>query len=64
MLTSKEINLRGLRNIIRKFDGYYTSSSVWEIARGGYDLAWVLYYLGTPIIDCDCDRYIRKLFRS
>lgn len=48
------INLRGLRQILRRFDenGYHVRATHWSVARGGYDLQWELYYDRIPVVDC------------
>ena len=49
-----KINVRGLREILKKFDedGYHVQATHWSIGRGGYDLQWELYYDGIPVVDC------------
>ena len=53
------ITLKGLRGCLRKFDdnGMYAESGRWSIGKGGYDLAFQLYYRNeydykVPVIDC------------
>ena len=53
------ISLAGLRNCLRKFNEgvKYAKSGRWSIAKGGYDLAFQLYYKDSndqdiPVIDC------------
>ena len=52
-----KINIRGLKEILRKFDedGYHVQATHWSIGRGGYDLQWELYYDGIPVVDCIAD---------
>lgn len=48
------INLAGLRQILRKFDenGYCVTATHWKIAKGGYDCWWELYYDEVPVLQC------------
>ena len=57
------INLAGLRQILRKFDenGRLAVATHWKIARGGYDQWWELYYDEVPAVDC-CAGEIEKEF--
>ena len=56
-----KINLKGLRQTLRKFDedGFCVSGKHWKIAKGGYDLYWELYYDNVPVVDCVCNRLER-----
>jgi len=55
-----KIKITGLRTVLRRFDenGMSATSGRWYIGKGGYDLAWELYYTPDnetyryPIIDC------------
>ena len=49
-----EINMRGLRQVLQKFEenGRSAFGTHWHIANGGYDLWWELYYDRRPVIGC------------
>lgn len=51
-----KLKFYGLKHVLRKFDehGWKGSfkHSAWEIANGGYDQWFVVYYQGEPVVDC------------
>ena len=51
-MCNRIVNLRGFREILRRFDedGYSVSATHWSIGRGGYDLSFEIYYDGLPVI--------------
>ena len=60
----EKISLEGLRNCLRKFDEgvRYAESGRWSIGKGGYDLAFEVYYRDStdykvPVIDCIQDTW-------
>lgn len=70
-----KIKISGLRTVLRRFNenGKSAKSGRWYIGKGGYDLAWELYYTPDgetyryPVIDCiqgawDFKGVIKNLF--
>lgn len=49
-----EASLADLRKVLQGYEenGHSAKSGDWEIATGGYDLNWQLYYKGDPVVDC------------
>lgn len=50
-----EATLKDLRTLLRRFakkNGLSAKYRDWNIAEGGYDLNWEIYYKGSPVIDC------------
>lgn len=50
----QNIDFRGFRNILRRFDenGYHVSATHWSMAKGGYDRWWEIYYDNMPVMNC------------
>lgn len=50
------LNIRGLKETLRKFDedGLSAHGTHWSMGKGGYDLDWELYYDSVPVVDCIC----------
>lgn len=50
----EEASLKELRSVLQGYEenGHSAKSGDWEIATGGYDLNWQLYYKGNPVVDC------------
>lgn len=50
----KQISFAGLQNVLERFNknGRYASCCDWEIANGGYDLWWEIYYKDCVVLQC------------
>lgn len=62
------ISLRGLKQCLEHFDnygGYWYETKNWQIAHGGYDLTWQLYWKDpqygiVAVVDCVNGRYLEN----
>ncbi len=54
MSNLNEASLADLRKVLQGYEenGHSVKSGDWEIATGGYNLNWQLYYKGEPVADC------------